>query len=603
MELDIIYIDGIAPLNTGTSYIGYLFSVSSFLDQHKYQYKILNLGTLQEYSLDCLIEELKYYKFKSIGMTTNATNIKYVYKICNSIKEKFPNVAIILGGPEVSYSDIETLQNCKCDIIIRKEGEYKTVMILDYITKKRNNLKDIPGISYKDAQGKIYVNEDSLDYDINALPRPNYDILADKKYWIIPHNCEEEYFDHILPQITTPKNSYILTGIGCPYRCSFCVEGITLHKRTHYILPEKVKENLEFYLKTTKAQYIGIADDTFTSSTKRVKDICEVFSSLREKYKFVWFAEGRVDIISKNLELIRIMYNAGLRRLQIGIESGNQKVLDVYNKLITVEEIVKVLEEVAKYPDLEVVGNVIVGNPFETIEEFKRGVQNLKKMFFASGCKLRITSSFLTPYHGTPIRNNPEKFGIDFIVNDFEFSEIPCMDGISCKPKHLSIKEVAELKLYVEKSIALWQNETMFNLSKSEIDSRIMNEITIDNPFKKTFGELFTFQRYSRQIRNKNTIPSSEITDFYSDDIFPTRLWIIEKTNMKYEYFTINGEKIEMENYETDLWELANGNNSIKVIYQQIKDDWSIKFDQIIQFYVSLEQSLGIVFKKYDCKQ
>ena len=121
-------------------------------------------------------------------------------------------------------------------------------------------------------------------------------------------------------------------------------------------------------------------------------------------------------------------------------------------------------------------------------------------MFVASGCKLHITSSYLTPYHGTPIRIDPNRFGIDIVVEDFELSTASGMDDITCKPKGLSVENVMGLKRYVESSVASWNDESMFALDKRQILERIEGTMTNYTPFGFTFGKLKSFKRYMNTL-------------------------------------------------------------------------------------------------------
>ena len=603
MKMDVLFIDGVLPLNTQVSYLGYLYSIAAMIEQNGYEFRILNVGSLVDYSIEGLLGELELHEFKMVGVTTNADNIRFVYKVCKAIKKRFPKSLIILGGPEVSYSDIEVMRDCPCDIIIRKEGEFKTVAVLDYVNGKLESLEYVRGITYRRGDGKVIRNDDAVSFDINSIPVPKYEIVTNEKYWIRPKGVSETDFTKFLQLVKKAQGGFVLTGLGCPYKCSFCVEGIAEHKNTYYMSPAKVKETFERHIKVFNDNYIGIADDTFTSSPKRVKELCAVFNEIRERYYFYWYAEGRVDVLSKHLELIKIMHDAGLRRLQIGIESGNQNVLNVYNKHITVEQIISVLEEVSKFPKLEVVGNVIIGNPFESVDEFRMGVENLKRMFVASGCKLHITSSYLTPYHGTPIRINPNKFGIEIVVEDFELSSASGMDDITCKPKDLTVQDVMGLKRYVESNIASWNNESMYALNKKQIWERIDGTMTNYTPFGFTFGKMKSFKRYANMVKNRLVVSSDMIKSGSYDSVYPIRLWDIPITADGYVYNSIYGSEIFLDGYRALLWELATGNNSLVDICRIVNQSETVSYYDIKEFYDKMENELAILYKKYDLKE
>ena len=112
-----------------------------------------------------------------------------------------------------------------------------------------------------------------------------------------------------------------------------------MNRKINYVSLENVRKDLINLLTVTQTNEVYIVDDTFTTTPRRVADVCNIFMDIKSGFDFVWYCEGRVNVLARNPELIDMMYNAGLRKLQIGIESGVQKVLDSYNKRITLKQI------------------------------------------------------------------------------------------------------------------------------------------------------------------------------------------------------------------------------------------------------------------------
>lgn len=93
---NIIFLEGFEPEhNKLSSFIGYLFPIIAVLESANLTAKILDLRTMPDRSLNGLKNELKSFNFDAIGISTNADNIRFVYKVCNEIKKEFPNVKII----------------------------------------------------------------------------------------------------------------------------------------------------------------------------------------------------------------------------------------------------------------------------------------------------------------------------------------------------------------------------------------------------------------------------------------------------------------------------------------------------------------------------
>lgn len=599
--IDIIFIDGLNRGEFSLSYIGYLFPLATELEENGYSFKILNIKTLPEYSLDALVNQLMEFEFRTIGITTNSENIANVYRVCKKIKQSYPNIPIILGGPQATFSDVETLKECNCDIIIRHMGEKTLIQVLDYISGKRDNLSEITGITYK-RDGIIKKNDNDLSFDINSYSTPCFEILNEEKYWIIPIMGRYKHFSQFLKEVTE-EYSFFLTGRGCPFSCAFCVEGNIKNK---YIFrsPQNVKMDLKHFLSVTKTKYVVIADDTFTSSPKRVSELCEIIQQVqKEEYFFYWFAEGRVDVLSRYPEMIKVMYDVGLRKLQLGLESGRQETLDVYNKRITLEQIEKVIIETNKYKDLTVHGNIMMANPQESFSDFVTTLDFFKRLILLSNFKLDVGITYLAPFVGTPIRLDPEKYGIELLIDNFEFNS-SAMEHVVCKSKKMSLAEVFALRVFTYTNLMSFTKKKLFMLPKEEILS-IYKVLKLSNSGLIIVGgvlkQLPSFRQYFKIASSKATVDTSSISMYVS--YCPLRLWDLEysKENSCYHFISLDNEKIILENIEIKLWELASGKNTIFEIFKSVnnKKKSVIEMSYIIAFYKKLENKLALIFRKY----
>jgi radical SAM superfamily enzyme YgiQ (UPF0313 family) len=540
-SIDIVFIDGLNKGLHSLSSIGYLFSLSTELEKYDYNFKVFNIATLEDYKLMSIINQLKKINFHSIGMTTYSENIANVYKICKIIKLYYPRIPIILGGPQVTFSDIETLEQSDCDIIVRHMGERSLIKVMNCIIKKESTLHSIEGISFKE-NGRIFKNDDDAILDINSFSTPKFEILKEEKYWIIPENRSKRQFRKFLDDITA-EYSFFLTGRGCPFSCAFCVEG-NLKNRYIFYNSDNVKRNLKHFLSVTKSKYVAIGDDTFTSSLKRVVELCNIIQEIqKEEYYFYWFAEGRVDILSKNLEMIKIMYDAGLRKLQLGIESGRQETLDIYNKRITLDQIVRVVIETAKYKDLIVHGNIMMANPKETFSEYLTSVEFFKKLILLSNYKLDVGQTYLAPFAGTPIRLDNEKYELDMLVNDFEINA-SAMENIVCKSKKMSLSEVYALRGITFVELNSFARSKLFKLSKEEILTiynafRLSNCGVIINGIIKRLPAIKRYFRIATADASANSEKSHEYCNYC-----PLRIFDLEYSeDIGYHFISLDKEK------------------------------------------------------------
>jgi radical SAM superfamily enzyme YgiQ (UPF0313 family) len=608
--IDILFIDGLEErhLIETPTFLGYLFPIASVLEIYKYTYKIFNLSTLNNYTEFGFIEELKSISFKTIGISTNADNIRITYKVIEILKEYFPRTPIILGGPQATYSSQKIIKETKCDVVVMHEGEYKLIKLLDYYINGIGSLDSIQGITFTDGYGNIIENQDSEPICLDELPIPKFEILTNPVYWLIPSNCSFDNFDDFLIRIKFYNNIF-LTGRGCPYNCSFCVEG-NINSKFRLRSIHLVENDLRHYLNTMKTNYFLVGDDTFTSSVKRVTEITEMFKRLRKEYDFVWFAEGRVNVLFNNPNMLDMMVDAGLYKLQLGIESGNQKVLDIYNKRITIEQIEGVVKIASKYDNLLIHGNLILGNPFETIEDFNKSIDFAKHLIQISKYKMDFACGYLTPFVGTEIRENPKKYGITILDDNFEHNNIS-FTKITCKPNTIDMADLQNLYSFTENEFTKFYKNNIWNLNKKDIDSKWFFDIyyggastgVISRSWTKSIYNLFSLQRYYSLFSQGGYIASYSYEGNYAD-LIPLKIWDLsyEQAAQNYKFISLNNEVILISGNDLFLYENAIGNLSINELinlpfspFQKSKE--SVEY--AIRFFLFLEDKYAIIFKEY----
>jgi len=416
------YSDGIHPeddvqvIQLGILYLG------TVLKQHGYKVKILNTYYPDTEKIS---QEIKNENINIVGFYTTTENIYRCLRCAGELKSNSPDVLIIMGGPHASIKDIDILEEEKSvDIIIRKEGEYTLLEVVKCYSLLSKNLRNIKGITYR-KDNKILRNPDRpLIENLDSIPLPDRDLLSESL----------RSFD-----ITYPR---IITGRGCPFSCAFCYEGFSGSKY-RMRSAENVLSEIDYLLKRGNVKYIRFMDDTFTISPLRTLKICRGLRERREK-GFLWFAEGRVDILAKHPDLIYEMSMAGLVNLHIGVECADQKTLDIYKKNITLEQVEKVVKTCCKAQIPLISMNFILGGPVDSKEVYYKNLDFIKKLMKLAPGRLQITSALLIPFPGTKISNHPEKYGLNII-------DPLCKTGITnetcyCETEFLNKYELIRMK-------------------------------------------------------------------------------------------------------------------------------------------------------------
>lgn len=351
-------------------------------------------------ALDCLEERRESDRDRRVlvGLYCDYENMEAVTKLASRIKEQL-GYPILLGGPQAIALDESFVRKYPCvDAFIRGDGEHS---LSDVLTAYASG--------HPEARFLIHGVCGLLDG--NYIDNGYSDPLTDM-------DESPSVTDAIMVRRGPRKYLAALSGRGCPFHCSFCYEGgnsKTVRLRSVGHMMQELEERLAAH---PEAKYIYFGDDTFTLKPDRVAAFCAALKELRKKHDFVWFADGHVRVLLAHPEYLPMMIDAGLRRMQIGIESTCQPIIDIYNKNVRKEEFFKVLDLCMEAGLPQLTGNIIIGGALETEESIRETFDTVYELLRRSRGILDVTSTLYSHFPGTAISRDPGKFGLEVLDPD-----------------------------------------------------------------------------------------------------------------------------------------------------------------------------------------
>lgn len=374
--------------------------IASLLLNKDYEVKLLDANVLK-YKVDRVVEEIKKYNPDILILTSAPvdrwecpnSHIDSVFEIVNVAGIK----PTILTGSHGSVTPEWVFSNCSVDYIVRGEPEMTTLKLITALSIDKN-IKKIKGISYR-AGDKIINNRDASRIEnLDNLPFPAYQLLPMRKY---------RYGFSDLPQ----PFSIILTSRGCPFNCIFCLKIMSKDK---YITrsPENVIREIEHLVRNFDIKSIFFQDWEFTINKGRVEEICNLI--LKKKIKLLWGCNARANDLSD--KLVEKMKKAGCVRINIGLESGSQEILDRANKNLKVKDLEEAIK-ICQKNNVNIGMYSMVNLPGENKKTIKETINFLAKNKIES-----MTPNLAIPYFTTPLfkelKNNEEtEFNWDNIEN------------------------------------------------------------------------------------------------------------------------------------------------------------------------------------------
>lgn len=315
-------------------------------------------------SLEDVIGRFHEFGPDVVVVATSTPSIYQDVETTATLAREDQSIKTILVGPHVSILDIQTMNlSPAVDFIARREYEL-TVVELCQALEKGTPVDSITGITYRKGEQIIKNPDRELNNNLDVLP---FVSKTYKKFLRV-----ENYFSSIarFPQVT------IITGRGCIYGCKFCVYPQTqMGRKYRFRNIELVIDEIEYILDAfPQIREVFFEDDTLTADKDRCQSFCRRI--LERDVRFNWTANSRAEV---DLETLVLMKKAGCRLLCVGVESGNQEILDNIGKSLSLQQIEDFFDA-TKEAGIMVHGCFMVGNPGETHETMAQTLKFAKKL-------------------------------------------------------------------------------------------------------------------------------------------------------------------------------------------------------------------------------
>lgn len=260
-----------------------------------------------------------------------APSYKYIKTLSRELKRHFPEKIQILGGG-LSSAFEPVLRNTAIDIVVQGEGDLTAVDLLSCL-KRGGGLDKVPGIYYRKGAERVYTGKRALVTNLDSLAYPAFDLVDMDAY--MPDGIDFiKRFTNIKVKSPAGRNGMITipTSRGCFGKCTFCFRaypGIRLNSMKY------VFDFIEYCKDKLNAGFFTFGDECFAANKQRNWQFIEEYK--RRKMDFTFRILGmRVDTVDR--DILRAYKDIGCWMIEYGFESGCQKMLNIIDKRVSVEQ-------------------------------------------------------------------------------------------------------------------------------------------------------------------------------------------------------------------------------------------------------------------------
>jgi len=361
-----------------------------------------------------------------VGLSGLTPQMPFAMKVARIAKSLNPNTKTIIGGPHASLRPEEMISDEAIDFAFSGEAEEGILQFLQALEtgSTTEQLSKIRGLSFKNGKEK-FVSVDMPLVSLDKYPMPARDLF-------------------VFPERIQSKNmGLILSGRGCPFCCKFCSSPRLAGFKVRLKPLEQVVDEVEHVIRTYGIDEFMFWEDTFVANKKRTLRFCEILKERGIRIK--WRCHTRLDTL--NEEILKVMADSGCTQINVGIESGSQKILKYLNKKITLPKVVKKLD-LLRNSGMAWTANFMIGYPEETAEDIEDTLN-----FIRTEVRNHISINTCVPFPGTQFFDDSVALGTIDNTKPFDWTCFAPKSKFASFSKFLTMEELQEYLRRIEEAV------------------------------------------------------------------------------------------------------------------------------------------------------
>jgi anaerobic magnesium-protoporphyrin IX monomethyl ester cyclase len=306
-------------------------------------------------------KRIEAFKPDVVATTSFTASIVEALKLCNLAKEINPAVVTVLGNVHAAfcYDEILPHENDVLDYIVRGEGEVTLVELLNCLNAA-GDPASVNGLAFWRNDSVVVTPKAPYIHDLDSLPTA-WDLV---EWPIYSYRAKKN-----------ARLAIISTSRGCKSQCSFCSQQLFWAQSWRARSAENVVNEIEMLGNTYGVKVAMLSDELPTFDRERWERILDLMIERQVPVKLLM--ETRVDDILRDADIMWKYKKAGVEHIYVGVESGSQETLDLFNKDTEVAQSKQAID-IINNADIVTETSLVLGLPDDTAESIAQTVELAK---------------------------------------------------------------------------------------------------------------------------------------------------------------------------------------------------------------------------------
>ena len=365
---------------------------------------------LDEILIKILDERMKMVQPKLVCISVPFPGNLYTSLRCGQwIKQNYPGVKVAMGGG-FANTELRSLSDPRVfefyDFVTLDDGEAPLEVLIEYLDGKKQQHELKRCFTLVNGEVKYINNTNCSDYKQGQVGTPDYDgLLLDKYISAI------EVINPMHSLWSDGRWNKLTMAHGCYWaKCTFCDVSLDYIKSYEPIAASLIVDRMQELVEKTGENGFHFVDEAAPPSLMKAVAI----EIIKRKLVVSWWANVRFEK-SFTRDLCLLLKEAGCIAVSGGLEVASDRLLNLINKGITVEQVARVSKHFSE-AGIMVHAYLMYGFPTQTVQETVDSLEMVRQLFETGVLQSAFWHLFTMTAH-SPVGLAPEKYKVKK-VND-----------------------------------------------------------------------------------------------------------------------------------------------------------------------------------------